>query len=294
MAGSALTRIKVVPHFMWLHEWIALEEGYYREEGLEPELLDEVMHRVSSHRGDPYLKRPQDLPFLEGVEVANSACHWGSVCNAGAGVGKFVPDVYGVARFAISVAPDSGISRLAELSDVPVGVGLMVGSHFTTRMTLEQVLPRERIRVENIGGPGRRLTALLRGEVEAATLLDPEIPIAEAKGLLKLAQGEFRTLFWVSSSLDREVLRAYLRALRRADDALRLTPGTYMRLWERNVPPELRGEHDYARFGLGELLCFEGYTPEDFRAALAFARRWGLDHNIREERYDRLVAPVAL
>src|SRR5438046_5487114 len=141
-------RIHVVPHFMRLHEWIALEERYYEAEGLEPELLPEVMHHVSTHGPDAYFERPQDRPFLEAMEVANSACEWGSVCNAGAGMGKFVADIYGVARFAILARPDSGIRRLAELRDVPIGVGLMAGSHFTTLRALEGVLPREHIRIQ--------------------------------------------------------------------------------------------------------------------------------------------------
>src|SRR5262245_45592691 len=192
-------RIRVVPHFMRLHEWIAVEQGYFRDEGLEPELMADTMHSVSAHPGDPYLKRPQDRVFVEETEVANSACAWGSVCNAGAGVGKWVPDLYGVGRFAIVVAPGSKIRRLHELGNVPIGVGVMAGSHFTTLATLEQVLPKEQITVVHTGGPGRRLAALLDGEIEVATLLDPEIPIAEAKGLRTIAQGEFRTLFWVSA-----------------------------------------------------------------------------------------------
>ena len=294
MAVQQRTRIRVVPHFMRLHEWIALEEGYYQEKGLEPEILADVMHEVSIHGADPYFQRPQDAPFLQGVEVANSACHWGSVCNAGAGMGKFVPDVYGVARFAICVRPGGRIERLTDLWDVPVGVGIMAGSHFTTLTTLEQVLPKEHIRVENIGGPGRRLLALLQGEIEAATLLDPEIPIAEALGIRKIAQGEFRTLFWVSPSLNQEVLNAYFQVLRRADEALRRTPRNYLPLWERNVPPELRGDHDYSKFGLGELLFFDRYTEGDFRAALQFAQKWGLHLNVRDDRYEYLIAPVTV
>ena len=191
MALARTTRIKIVPHFMRLHEWIALEKGYYHAEGLEPELLDDVMHQVSGFQEKPYKDRPQDKPFLEGVRVANSACHWGSVCNAGAGMGKFVPDVYGVARFGIYVRPGSTRTRLTALRGVAVGVGIMAGSHFTTLQTLEKVLPRDQIVVKNFGGPGRRLLGLLAGEIEAATLLDPEIPIAEARGLRKLAMGEF-------------------------------------------------------------------------------------------------------
>lgn len=279
-----------MPHFMRLHEWVALEEAAYQAEGLDPELLSEVMHDVSSHRGDPYLDRPQDRPFRAGEEVANSACEWGSVCNAGAGLGKFVPDLYGVARFAIFAGPRSKITRLSELGGVPVGVGLMAGSHFTTLKTLEMVLAHDQVKIENIGGPGRRLQALLQGTVEVANLLDPEIPIAEEKGLTRLAQGEFRTLFWVSPGIPADVLGAYFRALRRADTSLRADPARYLPLWKNNLPPDLTGEYDWSKFGLGEVLVFDRYPEGTFTETVEFARRWGLHRNMREDRYDALAA----
>src|SRR5215212_3322599 len=105
--SDGLTSINVVPHFSRLHEWIALEEGYFQDEGLEPHMLSDVMHSVSSHRGDAYGQRPQDLPFVQEQEVANSACEWGTACNAGAGMGRVVPDLYSVGRYAIFVKPDS-------------------------------------------------------------------------------------------------------------------------------------------------------------------------------------------
>lgn len=281
-------RIGVVPHFMRLHEWIALEEGYFAAEGLEPDLRPDVMHRVSSHARSDYFRRPQDRPFFEAAPVANSACEWGSVCNAGAGMGKFVPDLYGVARFTIFARRGAGLRRLADLRGVPVGVGLMAGSHFTTLRTLEGVLPREHIRIENVGGPGRRLLALREGEVAAATLLDPEIPLAAADGCVALASGEFRTLFWVSPEIPSGVLGAYFAALRRADRALRESPARYMPLWARNVPPALAGDHDYTRFGMGELLVFEPYPREIYDQTIAFARRWGLAGNMREDAFEAL------
>src|SRR5437764_11586437 len=212
LAGMGeLKPIKVVPHFMRLHEWVALEEGHFQAEGLEPRILDEVMHQVSTHGADRYFERPQDAAFVKAEEVANSACEWGSICNAGAGMGKFVPDLYGVARFAFFVRPGSPIRRLSDLRDIPVGVGLMAGSHFTALRALEAVLPKAAIKVENVGGPGKRLQALLEGEVQVANLLDPEIAIAEAKGLERIAQGEFRTLFWVSPSIPQDLLASYFR-----------------------------------------------------------------------------------
>ena len=291
--SDKLTPINVVPHFSRLHEWIALEEGYFQDEGLEPHMLTDVMHSVSSHRGDEYGQRPQDLPFTQGQEVANSACEWGTACNAGAGMGRVVPDLYSVGRYAIFVRPGSEIERLYELRDVPIGIGQMAGSHFTTLKTLGEVLPKEHIKTVHSGGPGERLVTLLDEKVEAANLLDPEIPIAEEKGLRKLAQGEFVITFWVSPTIAQDTLGKFFRALRLADEALERDTDRYLHLWERNVPPALEDDYDYAAFGRGEKLIFEPYSQEMFEDAMQFARAWGLHERVRESNYDRLVAPLS-
>src|SRR5215218_9010388 len=243
--SDELTPIHVVPHFSRLHEWIALEEGYFQDEGLEPHMFTDVMHSVSTHHGDEYGKRPQDLPFVEGQEVANSACEWGSACNAGAGMGRVVPDLYSVGRYAMFVRPGSEIERLYELRDVAVGIGQMAGSHFTTLKTLGEVLPKEHIKTVHTGGPGERLIALLDEQVEAANPRAPEIPIAEATGLRKLAQGEFVITFWVSPAISRETLGRFFGALKLAEDALELDANMYLHLWERNIPPALARDYDY-------------------------------------------------
>jgi hypothetical protein len=289
-----LTPMNVVLHFSRLHEWIALEEGYFQDEGLEPNMLTDVMHSVSSHHGDEYGQRPQDLPFVREEEVANSACEWGTACNAGAGMGRVVPDLYSVERYATFVGPDSTSERLYELRDVPVGIGQMAGSHFTTLKTLGEVLPKEHINTVYTGGPGQRLTALQEGQVEAANLLDPEIPIAEARGLRKLAQGEFVITFWVSPTISREKLGRFFRALGSAEKALERNTDRYLHLWERNVPPALEGEYDYTSFGRGEKLVFEPYSLEMFEDAMQFAQAWGLHEHVRESNYERLVAPLSI
>lgn len=288
------TPVQVVPHFSRLQEWIALDEGFFQDEGLEPEMLQDVMHAVSSHPGDQYGQRPQDLPFVRQMDVVNSACQWGTACNAGAGMGRLVPDLYTVGRFALFTRPGSQVQRLADLRDIPVGIGEMAGSHFITLHVLEQVLPRAHIRTIHAGGPGQRLLALVQGEIEAATLLDPEIAIAEAKGLRALACGEFLITFWVAPAIDQHVLQAYFRALKRADESLSRNPGRYLPLWERNVPPALRGSYDYTTFGLGEKFVFEPYTEEMFQQALLFAEKWNLHTHIQESRYAHLIVPASI
>jgi hypothetical protein len=98
----------------------------------------------------------------------------------------------------------------------------------------------------------------------------------------------------VSPTLSRDVLARYFAALGRADAPLRADTWRYLPLWERNVPPVLRDRgYDTERFGPGELLVFERYPEEEFERMVAFAGKWGLDGDIVEIRYDRLIASFA-
>src|SRR5215218_8741444 len=107
--------------------------------------------------------------------------------------------------------PDSKIRRPQDLKDVPVSVGMRAGSHFNVPYRLEKYLPLEHIKVVNTGGFGARLRALLDGEVEAASLLPPQIAMAEQLGLRQIIEDTFHTLWWVPENSEPEVVRGYLR-----------------------------------------------------------------------------------
>jgi hypothetical protein len=83
-----LTPLKIAPTGMRLHEWIALERGYFQAHGIDPIVRWDIVSGImSSWQGKAYKERPQDMPFVgtsEPVDVINH-CAWGSVCNAGAG-----------------------------------------------------------------------------------------------------------------------------------------------------------------------------------------------------------------
>jgi hypothetical protein len=112
--------------------------------------------------------------------------------------------------------------------------------------------------------------------------------------LRKLAQGEFLVTFWVSPTIGQETLSKFFSALRRAEEALEHNPSQYLHLWERNIPPTLEGDYNYARFGRGEKLIFEPYSQEMFEDAMQFAQAWGLHEHVRESRYEVLLAPVSI
>jgi NitT/TauT family transport system substrate-binding protein len=290
----ALTRVPISPTGMRLHEWIALERGYFQEQGIEPEIRWDVTRgKQSSWKGMAYLERPQDKPFQSGEQTVTSACAWGSVCNAGAGMGKFVPDAYGVARWAIYVRPDSRIQRPDDLANVPIGVGLRAGSHFNVPYRLEAYLPLDQIKTVNVGGHGARLTALLEGEVEATSLLDPHISMADQLGLRCIIANTFKTLWWVDPRYDRTLLDRFFRVLQRAEEDLTRDPASCLPLWHYSVPPEFKDHPwDYSRFDPGERFHYEPLPRAEYDDLVQQVERWGLDDYMTNKDFDALALPV--
>ncbi len=290
----SLARLKISPTGMRLHEWIAMERGYFQEEGIEPEIVWEVvLGAIDRWKGETYLQRPQDQPFLSGEETVTNACAWGSVCNAGAGMGKFVPDAYGVARWAIYVRPDSPIRRPEELANVPIAVGLRAGSHFNVPYRLEAHLPLDQIQTVNVGGFGARLTALLEGRVEASSLLDPQISMADQLGLRCVIANTFKTLWWVDPRQDRALLDRFFRVLARAEGELARDPASCLPLWHYSMPAEFKDHPwDYSRFEPGERFHYEPLPRAEFDAIVEQVERWGLDDFMAEKAFDSLALPV--
>src|SRR6516164_11581853 len=131
----------------------ARQEGFFAAEGLDVELDWKTFRGTqSSWKGLEYFERPQDRPYTrDGKDVIQGACAWGSICNASAGMGRFVPDAYGISPWAIFVRPDSRIRRPQDLKGVPVSVGMRAGSHFNVPYRLEKYLPLADIKVVNTG-----------------------------------------------------------------------------------------------------------------------------------------------
>src|SRR5258707_6153479 len=152
--ASSLRPVTVAPKGMGLYDFVALQEGFFAAEGLDVDLDWKTFRGTqSSWKGLNYFQRPQDQPYTQKKrEVIQGACVWGTICNASAGMGKMVPDAYGVSPWAIFVRPDSAIRRPEDLKGVPVSVGMRAGSHFNVPYRLEKYLPLEHINVVNTGG----------------------------------------------------------------------------------------------------------------------------------------------
>ena len=284
--ASSLKRVRVAPKGMGLNDFVAMQEGFFAGEGLDVEFDWKTFRGTqSSWKGLEYFQRPQDRPYTqEKQEVVQGACLWGTICNASAGMGRVVTEGYGESPWAIFVRPESKIRKPEDLRDVPVSVGMRAGSHFNVPYRLERYLPLEHIKTVNTGGFGARLKALLDGEVEAASLLPPQIAMAEELGLRKIIGDSFKTLWWVPDSATPEVVHGYMRALDRAEQALEEDLAKYLPLWKLAVPVEFEGFYpwDFSKFGRGERFVNKTLPREEFDGVFAQVERWGLDQYLKD------------
>jgi NitT/TauT family transport system substrate-binding protein len=294
--AMSLKHVKIAPKGMGLNDFVAHQEGYFAAEGLDVEFDWKTFRGTQSSWKDlDYFQRPQDRPYTETKdEVIQGACVWGTICNASAGMGKVVADACGDSPWAIFVRPDSRIREPQDLRDIPVAVGLRAGSHFNVPYRLEKYLPLENIKTVNTGGFGARLKALLDGEVEAASLLPPQIAMAEQLGLRKIIEDRFHTLWWVPDRASPGVVRGYLNALDRAEKAMDADIEKYLPLWKMAVPTEFETYHpwDFSKFGRGERFVYRRLPKEEFDDTMAQVKRWGLDQHLKERELENLVCPT--
>ena len=289
-----LHRVKIAPKGMGLNDFVAIQEGFFAAEGLDVEFDWKTFRGTqSSWKGLDYLQRPQDRPYTQDkAEVIQGACVWGSICNASAGMGRFVADAYGVSPWAIFVRPDSSIRKPEDLKDVPISVGMRAGSHFNVPYRLEKYLPLANIKTVNTGGFSARLTALLDGEAEAASLLPPQIAMAEQLGFRQIIADTFHTLWWVPEGTPTEVVTGYLRALDRAEKVLEANLEKYLPLWKLAVPAEFETTHpwDFSRFGRGERFVYKAIPRAEFDEVMDQVKRWGLDQYLKDKSFENLAA----
>ncbi len=295
--AAGLTRVKIAPKGMGLNDFVATQEGYFAAAGLDVEFDWKTFRGTqSSWKGLEYFQRPQDQPYTQAKEdVIQGACVWGTICNASAGMGKVVADAYGDSPWAIFVRPDSTIRRPEDLKDVPIAVGMRAGSHFNVPYRLEKYLPLAHIKTVNTGGFGARLRALLDGEVEAASLLPPQIAMAEQLGLRQIIADTFHTLWWVPQGSPPEIVAGYLRALDRAEKALEADLKKYLPLWKLAVPAEFETTHpwDFSKFGRGERFVYEAIPRSEFDEVMEQVKRWGLDQYLGDKSFDNLAVDLS-
>ncbi len=187
--------------------------------------------------------------------------------------------------FTLYVRSDSPVQSPADLAGKPVAIEEGTGAQYTTVNDLEGLLPRDEIKLTQVGEPHRRLLALLDGQVEAASLVGPWSDIGKALGLRLVLQTTRMnpTTIVVRRDTDPELLRRYFNATNQAIDLIGESPESYRKsyLWRveaileemsLSVPEEtLRKAVVVSRWNR-----WERYTEDDFVKTYEWMSQRGL------------------
>ena len=93
-----MEKFLIAPH-MRLHEWVAEEKGYFEEEGLDFEYVEQLTRKnAKAHDLGDKVGAYQTFEKGRTCDVS-SACHWTVNIAASAGHGQIYTDAYSVSRY---------------------------------------------------------------------------------------------------------------------------------------------------------------------------------------------------
>jgi len=271
-----MSKFIIEPHFR-LHEWVAEEKGYFKDEGLDYEFRETVQSSDGKvhDQGD---KQGAMQSFERGRKSDIScACHWTVNVAAAKGHGKLYGDVYSVSPCGVFVAPDSKIKSPEDLAGVPISVGYQSGSHYATIQALEQYLPLDQINLSYKEGMlFSRMEMFFDGRTPACTLFSGPYYFAEQLGFRKVIDCTFMMAAMINGAPDMEDVAKCFRALKRAQRDIDLRPELYTHYYKNEFPQRLHDQMDTRRWGPGERIVFEPYSRDVFDISRDWIRERGI------------------
>ncbi|HUK58082.1 MAG TPA: hypothetical protein VLV50_02540 [Stellaceae bacterium] len=211
--------------FQGLPELVAYDEGLFAKEGLEIEWADRdqgtekrVRTDITSPQGvDPFASHGK--LFEQGKADMYHACEWGNYCRVqdtrkgSRQVGRRAI----VAYSALVVRPDSPVYTPQQLAGRLVGVPFFFGTHYIALHMLEGFVPRDMIKLCSAPNGSRyRYEAMMKGEIEATTLTEPHVSLAEKRGCRIICSAFFHGTEVASERVDAETYAAFARAVKEA------------------------------------------------------------------------------
>jgi NitT/TauT family transport system substrate-binding protein len=265
-----------------LQDWIAVEKGYFEDEGLDYE-LDVRAQENADQDIEPAGQEDVRTGAYElyrvgggGKKGMSCACHWAVNQAAGDQAGRMWGRCYAVLPSGVYVRPDSEIERPEDLAGVDVAVGYHSGSHFSTIQALEPFVETDEIKLRFGGMPYDRVDALLDGAVPAAAIWSAPTYLVEQQGCRKILDTTFMAGFMFDFQTDPADVEKYFNALKRAQMELDLQPEPYKQHYLKEIPERFHSIIDVRRFGPGERIVFLPYTSDSYDRSQQWMRERSL------------------
>jgi NitT/TauT family transport system substrate-binding protein len=296
------TRITVesVAAVLALHWYVARDEGLFAEEGLDVQLVTPPPPTPFAV-GDPRLVDPRLVNafnyqnfFEKNACDVFRGCEWGQIRRADDSKrgGPIAFKRPAVVCQGIYVRPGSPVNAPIQLAGKTVGVQFHQGSHYATIAMLQGFLSRDEIQPLHVGPTQLRYEWLARGDVDAATLMEPWISLAEKNGFKKIIETHYLGVENISQELDRATVDKIMRALRAAVVRINADPKRHVHHLLDEIPEHYRAQLSADDFHLPRLRYVDPapYTEAEFERARRFMLEWGL--LAPDASYDKLVANV--
>jgi NitT/TauT family transport system substrate-binding protein len=276
--------------FQGLPELVAYDEGLFENEGLRVEWADRDEAGVK--KADTLVESPKGVDpfgshgtlFEQGKADMYNACEWGNYCRVGATAAAGSRQVGRraiVAYAAVLVRPDSPVFTAQQLANRTVGVPFYAGTHYLALHMLEGFLPRDQIKVVRApNGSRNRFNMMMKGEIEATTLTEPYVTLAEKKGCRTICSAFFHGTEVASDKVDAETYAAFNRAVREAVRRINANKASYLHYfidYHKAKDPEI-GTLNVADLREGRLVvCDPAPIPDDELArTYEWVKSWGM------------------
>jgi len=263
---------------------VARDKGYFKNEGLDIEFVTTpgMAQVTTSHsvKFDSVFDRPLDSVFNDGGIDQYRMCEWGIMKRAveaecaGLRRRKIVALGASMSKFAIAVAPNSGIYEPEMLKNKEIAVTPNNGSHFTTLKMMEGFLKPEHVKTTTAGSMLKRIEALKAGRVAGVSLMEPWISVAQKMGLRILIESHSTRSEAASDDLDGKTLAAMFRAQARAVKEIEKDPTPYIHYFIR----ETGGLLEPREFQSWRLLhaAPQPYTRERWEDTYNWSVKWNM------------------
>ena len=214
--------------FQGLAELVAYDEGLFEKEGLIIEWVDRdptennvnMIKPVDTQITDPSLVNPHSSHgklFEQGKADMYNACEWGNYCrvqDSDVETGRQIGRRSIVAFAGLVVRPESKVYTPQQLAGKLIGVPFYFGTHYLALHMLEGFLERDQINLCSApNGSRHRYDAMMSGEVEATTLTEPYLTLAEKNGCRVVTSAFFHGTEVASDKVDTETYAKFNRAI---------------------------------------------------------------------------------
>ena len=280
-----MAKLRIQPHGR-LQEWVAHENGYFKDEGLDYEF--KMAPHADPDGGAPLTKDTEVLEGAyelyqqgggsKGVDACDisSACHWAVNQASAASNGRMWGRAYSVTPSGVYVPPESDIRTPEQLAGVEIAVGYHSGSHFTTLQSLEVFVDPKDIKLRFIGRPMARLDAALDRAVPAVSAWGMAQSVLEQQAFIKVVDATFMIGFMFPTDVDDADAEKFMNAMRRAQMAIDLHPERYKHYYLKELPERFHDKVDVRRFGNGERIVFLPYSEEMYKETQRWMEKRGL------------------